>query len=130
MQCSPTFVLAAPMESPSTDILLHLWLTRIWLDQLPTLLGRSFSCILLVLLVAFPFNMGQSRFQCPISPQMKQDVSCCFGYPWSTICIYALFAFDPRQCCLLPIIPFWSPLLGHPSQHVPKTKNPNYLEMS
>jgi hypothetical protein len=28
-------------------------------------------------------------------------------YSWSTTCIYALFAFDPRQCCLLPIIPFW-----------------------
>jgi hypothetical protein len=28
---------------------------------------------------------------------------------WSTTCMYALFAFDPRQCFLLPIIQFRSP---------------------
>jgi hypothetical protein len=33
-------------------------------------------------------------------------------YSWSTTCIYALFAFDPRQCCLLPIIPFWDIRVG------------------
>jgi hypothetical protein len=40
------------------------------------------------------------------------------------------FAFDPRQCCLLPIIPFGHPALGRPSWHVARTKNFNYLKMS
>jgi hypothetical protein len=55
------------MESPSTDILLCLWLTGLWLDQLPTLLGWSFSCILLVLSVAIAlafvsFQLGAVSF--------------------------------------------------------------------
>ena len=38
-------------------------------------------CRLPLLLLLFPFNLGQSHFQCPISSQWKQDLSCCFGYP-------------------------------------------------
>jgi hypothetical protein len=67
MRRRPTFALAAPMESPSTDVLLCLWLTRLWRDQLPTLLNRSFSCILLVLSVAVAlafvsFQLGANSF--------------------------------------------------------------------
>jgi hypothetical protein len=43
-------------------------------------------------------------------------------YFWSTICIYALFAYDPRQCCLLPIIPLWSPSVGTSESARPKKK--------
>jgi hypothetical protein len=41
-------------------------------------------------------------------------------YSWSTICIYALFAYGPRQCCLLPIIPLWSPSVGTSELAYPK----------
>jgi hypothetical protein len=45
-------------------------------------------------------------------------------FSWSTTCMYVLFAFDPRQCCLLPIIQFTSPSawLEHLSRHVPKPR--------
>jgi hypothetical protein len=67
MRRQPTFALAAPMESPSSDVLLCLWLTRLWHDQLPTLLDPSFSCILLVLSVAVAlafvsFQLGANSF--------------------------------------------------------------------
>jgi hypothetical protein len=45
-------------------------------------------------------------------------------YSWSTICIYALLAFDTRQCCLLPIIPFWSPSAGTSKLAHPKDEEP------
>jgi hypothetical protein len=34
-----------------------------------------------LLLFLFPFSLGQSCFQCPVSPHLKQDLSYCFGYP-------------------------------------------------
>jgi hypothetical protein len=45
-------------------------------------------------------------------------------YSWSTNCIYALFAFDPRQCCFLPIIPFWSPGTGTSESAHPMNQEP------
>ncbi len=63
------------MESPSIGILLHLWLTRLWFNQLPTLLDWSFACILLVLvaiaLVLVSFQLGTVSFPMPSFSTLK-----------------------------------------------------------
>ncbi len=48
-----------------------------WISPLPA----SCSYWLPLLLFLFPLCLGQSHFQCWISPHSKQDLSCCFGYP-------------------------------------------------
>jgi hypothetical protein len=73
MQSQPTFALAAPMESPSIDLLFHLWLTRLWFDQLPTLLAQSFACSLLVLvaIALLSFQLGTVLFPMPMFTTLK-----------------------------------------------------------
>jgi hypothetical protein len=48
-----------------------------WIGFLPASCWYQLPLLLFLL----PFSLGQSCFQCLISPHLKQDLSCCFGYP-------------------------------------------------
>jgi hypothetical protein len=69
MQSQPIFALAAPVESPSIDIVFCLLLTRLWFNQLPTLLAWSFACIQLIsvaiALFLVSFQLGMVSFPMP-----------------------------------------------------------------
>jgi hypothetical protein len=110
-------VVASNSVKPSYNDVAHLTLI-LWAYSL-VLLRESWSCIRLCMSRVLSAKLTKKH--------LSNDI---LIYSWSTTCTYALFAFDQGNVACCRSFLFGHPALGHLSRHVPRTKNPNYLEMS